>query len=280
MVCLVIFSLFLCLQDVKSWCPDLKINNIANNLKSSGLVNLRLHKYKELDNRIQSPFFISHGETKNIDMIFTKNIQLVSSCKYRKQNAISDESPVGEIIYKTVYLNYTNLSQIMRVDYKLDLLASETKYSMEEIYLIDYLSGPNAPHNFISFYGCKIVNIDGKLTKFEGVFIFSSIPYQPDDIGQDEFLLNKTYSFLQKTANISKESLNTYTSINTYDKTDSCDDIIKRQNKNDGAASNLSIKQQNVLKMSISVLLLIILIVFILKNIFEYSMKLYESLKK
>ena len=269
MVRFLLLSSLLLFHDVASLCPDLKIIFYKDNyVNASGFTNLFLYKYKSVDLRIQSPFFVDEGQNKYLLLEFLETKKYISSlCTHRKQNVTLNS--FEQINYKKVNLYQTNKSNILQVDYEQDTFASGSKYKMEEIYVIDYLSGRNA-NNFISLYGCKMVEIYGKMTMFEGTIIFSDFFFDQQDVNEFEPFLNKTYSFLQGTANISKESLKTHTSVYNENETDSCDDIIKRQGANHVAAKKISIDNRFVLSFIVCAVILIILVLYIFINVCEY----------
>ena len=172
MVRFLLLSTLLLFHEVASMCPDLKKNYYKENyLNGSRFSNLIFYKYKPVDLQIQSPFFVDEGPNKIMLLQFLEiTKQILSLCRHHIQNANSYS--YEPIYYKKVTLNQTNESNILQVDYEQHTLASGSNYKMEKIYVIDYLSGPNK-NNFISLYGCKMVEVDGKMTMFEGTIIIS-----------------------------------------------------------------------------------------------------------
>ena len=93
--------LVLLFHEVHSMCPEIK----KTYLNCSSIAILTLYKYKSVDQRIQSPFFVSDGETKNIMMTFIVKIKtIVSSCYYLKQNVTPGKTPLGTVVFKTINL--------------------------------------------------------------------------------------------------------------------------------------------------------------------------------
>ena len=274
MVRFMILSTLFHLHDVQAFCPDLKNYCKENYLDTSDFSNIYLLQYKAVDQHIQSPFFVSDGVTKDMELVFRISTKaIVSSCKYHKWNATLGKVPTGTIIYKTVNLNQTNKSNILVLDYVLDILASGTKDKMNEIHIIDYLSEAKSINHFISLYGCKMVNIDGNLTKFEGVLIFSNFyAYVGESISKFDSYLIKTYSFLQDVANISNASL-TYLDKGYIEQPSSCNDIIKRQKEIDVAAEEMLINQHRVFHVFLCASFLIVLVAFIITHICDFYIR-------
>lgn len=157
---------FLCiLTEVRSKCPVLKDSNKKESLKNIRLSVLTLYQYLPVDPQINSPFHVSEVITRSMTVQVNDNIRTFSStCMYNDldfnqgdQDTIPRE---GVIVHKLVDLMDED-SDMYKLEYKKDLLSCDSKYKMQEIYLIDFDNNGN----FISYYGCQLMNIDGNLKK-------------------------------------------------------------------------------------------------------------------
>ena len=91
---------------------------------------------------------------------------------------------------------------------------------MNEIIVLDFSK------EYLTFYGCKIIQIDGRLEKVEGVLIFQAdLAKSKQSISS----LENSYKILQDQANITQKSLKTH--MISYDRQDldknSCKNLTK-----------------------------------------------------
>lgn len=210
-------------------CPTLKGSQKRINLENVTFSVLSLNQYKPMDHQeIQSPFHVSVGETRSMIMQYMNNLKLLSSsCYYRKTNSSHMGNELvdteGRITYKMVNMVVGQNTNKYKLEYETDLLSCNPKYKLSEIFLIDF-DDSKKNSQFISFYGCKSIKIDGKLKKFEGVLIFTTYELRKNEISLLE-RLNMTYNYLQTEVNISKQNLISLRIKEFHLKPDSCDDI-------------------------------------------------------
>ena len=181
---------------VEATCPNL--TNISKNLN---IINRNetfyLYQFTSADERVQSPFSSVEGDNK-----FTKleDLNIKSFC-------------YGPFETKLNYnfaklINFDNQTGKIKLEYRNDILdlSCHTKFKMTDIFLVDYKS-----RSFVSLYSCLMETINGRPTKFEGVYIFVDylIPYQSKTFRDNvrPALLNNTYKFLESQTNILMDSL-------------------------------------------------------------------------
>lgn len=195
--------------------------------KDKGYSNLVLFQYKSIDDRIQSPFSVTDGGARNMVLTYIINMKnILNSCSER--NTTSRETiEINTIFFRNIGFSFINETNVLRLDYKIDMVSNGAKFKMDKVYVIDFENTPD--YKFISLYGCIMLNIDGKLKKFEGVQIFSSFHlkfYNP--LNKFDAILNNTYSFLEDNANISKHSLKFYLDMEDAEDENSCSFILHR----------------------------------------------------
>ena len=219
MVHIVILAILNFQKGVQATCP-VSVNSQINMDDINPDELFYLHHYAPVDERVKSPF--SNVEGKNI--ITKLEDRHIESVCIRKRSA-------EDIIYNFVELiNFDNQTGKIKLEYRNDSLdlSCHTKFKMTDIFLVDYNS-----ESFVSLYSCLMETINGRPTKFEGVyvFLFSDIIHDSENF-QDNVrptLLNITYKFLELQTNISMDSLKKIKNSINFLRSDhlSCNPIIE-----------------------------------------------------
>lgn len=193
-----ILILFACNKAKADFCPILNVT--YKNFQNYSYHNSReVYQYKEVDSTVVSPFYGIGDKDSNV-ILFGHHVKIV--CHYIDKEDLSEEN-------KMLYVNQFQFEQ-MPNENKLLLKYSNgitdweffcgSGVQMNEVWLIDYLE-----KCFISFYGCKIAEINGASKKFEGVLILKDINRNKSICSNDN--LRYTYDVLQKQAELSISSL-------------------------------------------------------------------------
>ena len=225
-------TLYLFLRGVQLQCPILKDIDKTINVLNYSIPLLTLYQYKSVDPQIQSPFQVSEGASRSMTLQYLLyNKFFMGFCAYLEK--VDPELPVVpkydsfpqelEVIYKKIFLSDLEMRpNNLKLQYSNELLNCKSTNKITEISIIDFnTSDPQ----YISFYGCKMLVVDGSHKKFEGVLIFSSNGGSKRNIFELSEKLNNTYLILENEANVSRSSLRTVEKFEYKVTPDSCNDI-------------------------------------------------------
>ena len=243
MVLSIFLAVILFISGVYTTCPILKDSYKGLNLINASIYDLSLYQYKSVDPMIQSPFHYSEGATRAMTFKTIADSKLISSsCYYRVISTDKEnEDAEGLSFYKSVKIVEQNSSKF-NLEYETDLLFCDQENKMSEIYVIDFED--QFAYIFLSLYGCEMFVVDGDLTKFEGVLIFTSHWMKEYILLNIQDKLNFTYNFLQNEANISMNSITTVENPTyQYVLPNSCDDILNSKMLCEKAMENKFLKE-------------------------------------
>lgn len=209
MVALAICGIFICCYGVQATCPTIKVQLKESFEMSKGILYI-LHKFIPVHASVKSPFFGLEGDTRQT---YFDGYGVSSACS--QDNGLQYFNGISFVDYN----NETNMIKMQYNDENTIFCNSIEK--MAEIVLVDYKDKSHA-----SFYGCKMLMMNGISTKVEGVLIFvlynsSSLNIIPDALSG----LNYTYNILEEQANISKLHLMTKAEGLHFGTNESCKDI-------------------------------------------------------
>lgn len=174
---------------------------------------LLLHQFKSVSTKVQSPFNITE-KPKRYTQIKLRNLEMSEECyqETRKKQEKFKKYNYNEVNFK----DFNVTTRKFKIKYNANnSLFCHAKYKIEEVYLLDF-----QVNKFISFYGCEIFDIDGNLTKVEGVLIFKTYI--------NIYLnINSTYKMLEEQANISRSSLLVFVQSEGRPGVETCDDLLK-----------------------------------------------------
>ena len=206
--CTIIFKLTLILLTSDSSfghsCPVLNLT--YQNIDDSIIRNkLHVYQYKEIDPVIISPFF-GIGDKRCILNFFVGNLNY--HCSYVGEQIKTTTFDMSILMLNEIYFKQNlndNRIQLNYYENTEDIFCGAVA-KMSEIWLI------NHSRCFVSFYGCQMAKVNGKLKRFEGVIILSkSFFFRDTNCSQDE--LRYTYDVLRKQTGIVLSTLTNNTSI-------------------------------------------------------------------
>ena len=203
--------LILLLQNgVQSMCPTVRVRTRSFD-GFDWNSTYELYQYKAVNELVQTPLFGLKGDTRNTTF---KVRQIQSACR-----SMNTHNPITYIHVEVV--DFNNDRNMFRLKYRQhnQKYFCDAKYRMEELLVVDF-----DDTNFISFYGCQMVMVDGNLTMVDGAMIFLT---SVSALSKEKLspLLNYTYSILEDQANITVADLKTNIQVDRYE--NSCGDLTE-----------------------------------------------------
>ena len=189
-------------------CPTLSynINSSIDYSKMKSFADYTIYRYKSVDVKIRSPFYIDEGSgPQNMVQLFKKPPSMSMFCEIELKNGnivnfLYNNIDINELVEQDAInqyllnLNYDTSSPEKFVD---EVFCDKTG-QMNQIYVLDF-----QPQTLLSLYGCLESEVDGSMVKYEGVLVLIG----PHTDQSDVEIFKVTRDFLKQTE-ITWSSLN------------------------------------------------------------------------
>ena len=178
-------------------CPVLNVT--YQNLDDDAIPkSFRVYQYQEVDPIVMSPFYGIGDDFSNLQ--FIENLLKVC-CSYVAEKHTNSSIPITDFILNLIRHKKNLLDNRIHLTYSEnngDIFCGAVA-KMTEIWMIDH-----SPC-FVSLYGCKIAEINGKFKRFEGVLILRDYPINVNQCSYND--LRYTYNVLQNQTGVALSSL-------------------------------------------------------------------------